>query len=294
MPDHCLLAMPPAPPLGSPPSAMPPFSVADIRKRAHAIQEVMKGVMKVGTHFGTIDGSPKPSLWKAGAEVLCMTFRLAPILESRVTSDDPEVEWAYSGTRKNGDSVTGTCVGFFEVEAACTIQGFSRETFSRCSARCNNREARYRGLPLFDIRNTILKMAEKRAFVSAVLMATGASDIFTQDIEDFPELLTGQSIPPAPSPRTLDRANPEATIDLPQALPGKLITKTLAGVDVGLGLSPKRSAWLMRAGQESNVAPEAMDRCMAFLQNAGNSEVKAFFDQLARRKGEVFRPFMAA
>ena len=32
-------------------------------------------------------------------------------------------------------------------------------------------------------------MAEKRAFVSAVLMSTGASDIFTQDIEDFPELV---------------------------------------------------------------------------------------------------------
>jgi hypothetical protein len=37
-----------------------------------------------------------------------------------------------------------------------------------------------------------------------------------------------------------------------------------------------------------------MERCMAYLQNAGGSEVEAFFDQLARKKGEVFRPFSAA
>jgi hypothetical protein len=33
--------------------------------------------------------------------------------------------------------------------------------------------------------NTILKMAQKRALVAAILIATGASDYFTQDIEDF-------------------------------------------------------------------------------------------------------------
>ena len=33
--------------------------------------------------------------------------------------------------------------------------------------------------------NTILKMAQKRALVAATLIATGASDYFTQDMEDF-------------------------------------------------------------------------------------------------------------
>ncbi len=33
--------------------------------------------------------------------------------------------------------------------------------------------------------NTILKMAQKRAMVAAVLIGTGASDYFTQDMEDF-------------------------------------------------------------------------------------------------------------
>lgn len=35
------------------------------------------------------------------------------------------------------------------------------------------------------LKNTIMKMAQKRAFVGAVLLATGASEFFTQDIEDM-------------------------------------------------------------------------------------------------------------
>lgn len=37
---------------------------------------------------------------------------------------------------------------------------------------------------LADTENTILKMADKRAVVAATLLATGCSDIFTQDVED--------------------------------------------------------------------------------------------------------------
>ncbi|MEK9207766.1 MAG: hypothetical protein AAB922_04740 [Patescibacteria group bacterium] len=37
-----------------------------------------------------------------------------------------------------------------------------------------------------DQYNTVLKMAKKRAYVDGILSATGASDIFTQDIEDIP------------------------------------------------------------------------------------------------------------
>jgi hypothetical protein len=33
---------------------------------------------------------------------------------------------------------------------------------------------------------------------------------------------------------------------------------------------------------------------MAYLQMARGAEMKTFFDDLARRKGEVFRSFMAA
>lgn len=40
-----------------------------------------------------------------------------------------------------------------------------------------------------DLANTILKMADKRALVAATLIATGLSEYFTQDVEDF---ITGE------------------------------------------------------------------------------------------------------
>ncbi len=252
------------------PSAMPPFGLSEIRKRTQAVQEVMRGVMKEGTHYGTIPGTPKPSLWKAGAEVLCMTFRLAPILDSRVVLDDLDAEWPYTAAKRDGSIIQGTCIGFFEVEATCNIQGPQGEVLSRCSARCNNREAKYRALSLFEIRNTILKMAEKRAFVSAALMATAASDIFTQDLEDLPELLEPRSA------RKVVSAKPN--------LPIKEATL----------LTPKREAWLMRVAQEGQITPEAVQRCMDFLNGSTSQKVTAFFDEMARNKVAVFAPFQTA
>jgi hypothetical protein len=241
---------------------MPPFSVSEIRKRTHAVQEIMRGVMKEGTHYGTIPGTPKPSLWKAGAEVLCMTFRLAPLLESRVTVDDPEGEWSYTSFKRDGSIVNGTCVGFFEVEASCTIQGPQGEVLSRCSARCNNREAKFRSLSMFEIRNTIQKMAEKRAFVSAVLMATGASDIFTQDLEDVPDLV--------------GRQNP--------------VTPAQVNTSVK-GLSPKREAWLLKAATAAGLTENDQSMCRNHLSQCSVREVSDFFDALARRGSEVLLPF---
>lgn len=37
-----------------------------------------------------------------------------------------------------------------------------------------------------DTWNTVVKMSEKRALIAATLLATGASDVFTQDVEDAP------------------------------------------------------------------------------------------------------------
>jgi hypothetical protein len=48
-----------------------------------------------------------------------------------------------------------------------------------------------------DYYNTVEKMAYKRALVSATLTVTAASDIFTQDIEDMPEVMPQQTAPPA-------------------------------------------------------------------------------------------------
>lgn len=55
-----------------------------------------------------------------------------------------------------------------------------------------------------ELENTILKMADKRALVAATLLATGCSDIFTQDIED----MSSAQAPAAAAP--VEKAKPAA------------------------------------------------------------------------------------
>jgi len=62
--------------------------------------------------------------------------------------------------------------------------------------------------------NTLQKMAQKRAFVGATLLATNASEYFTQDIEDMPQFVEAVYVeaPPAAAPQTTKPAAPVATL----------------------------------------------------------------------------------
>ena len=50
---------------------------------------------------------------------------------------------------------------------------------------CNSHERKYIKTDFATNLNTVLKIAKKRAFVDAILTATHASKVFTQDIEDI-------------------------------------------------------------------------------------------------------------
>ena len=66
--------------------------------------------------------------------------------------------------------------------------------------------------------HTILKMAKKRAYVDAVSTATGVSDVFTQDIEDSPEVFQrGNGAPPDAPPLR----QPQAKVPPTQAPPAQ-------------------------------------------------------------------------
>src|SRR5260221_5287150 len=58
------------------------LTVTDMRQQVQLIQQVMREVMINGVHYGVIPGTEKPSLYKAGAEKLNLTFRLDPQYES--------------------------------------------------------------------------------------------------------------------------------------------------------------------------------------------------------------------
>lgn len=147
----------------------------DVVAQVQLVQNVMGSVMKDGEHYGVIPGTKKPSLWKAGAEKLCLLFRLDPQFETVEHYD--------------GQHLT--------VRSKCTLYHIpSGQRVGSGEALCSSKEKKYAyrkdGTPndnLPDVWNTVIKMANKRALVAATLVSTAASDIFTQDVEDMPTVL---------------------------------------------------------------------------------------------------------
>jgi hypothetical protein len=179
-------------------------------ERVNLLKELMKRCMVEGQHHGTIPGTKKPSLWKPGAELICTLFQLG----ARYPKDSMLIE------RDNGHFIfTLTCELFHIPTGRVVGEGVGAGSTMEYRFRIQT-EDKYtdHGQPIkakytpFDFYNTVLKMAKKRSFVDAVLTASGASEIWTQDTEDNPELYQNQSQdpraarpslpkPPAGSPR---------------------------------------------------------------------------------------------
>jgi hypothetical protein len=170
----------------------------ELVSQAQRILEIKEKVMREGVHYGIIPGCSKPSLLKPGAEKLCAAFRLEPEFET-TSREDPNrtikwEKWDYKGKKE----ISGTTQGFIDYDSSCTLVHIpTGETWARnVSGSCNNFESKYRNLNPYDVKNTLEKMAEKRALVAAVLIGTALSDLFTQDIEDMPYLVNGNKADP--------------------------------------------------------------------------------------------------
>lgn len=136
------------------------------------VQNFIKNHMKEGEDFGKIPGSPKPSLFKAGAEKLCNLYGLS----IRIDVLERVENWEE---------------GFFHYLAKCTLVNRKNgEIAAEGVGSCNNREGKYSKQNPYNMVNTILKMAKKRALIDATLSATRISGIFTQDLEDIGEAVS--------------------------------------------------------------------------------------------------------
>lgn len=179
--------------------ARPPQTAASLRMQVNLIQEVMAAVMKDGTHYGTIPGTPKPSLWKPGAEVLGATFHIASSYRTEDLSGDSFIRYRVVciGTHQGTGTVMGEGLG----ECSSLEEKYKWRKATGQKEFDNTPEDRRRvkygkdytvnqvRTECVDQANTILKMAAKRAQVAMILNVVAASDIFTQDIEDIPEEL---------------------------------------------------------------------------------------------------------
>ena len=176
------------------------MAVADIISHVAMVQEVMRAVMKKEVHYGIIPGTDKPTLYKPGAEVLCMAFRIASSydIQDLSTADTARYRVTCVGTHQTSGTVLGAGMGeassgeekykwrkAYEPEFNDTPvnlrrkkSGFNKqkkESYSTFQVRTEQA----------DLANTVLKMANKRAHMAMVLSVTAASDCFSQDLEDM-------------------------------------------------------------------------------------------------------------
>lgn len=178
--------------------AASPASV--VLTHAKTVQEVMKSVMKQNVHYGAIPGAgDKPTLLKSGAEVLCMTFRIADKYEVTDLSAPGSIRYRVTciAEHQTTGEILGSGLGECSTDeekyrwrkAVCkeefeaTAPDMRRTKFGRKQGGHYTVE-QVRTEPA-DLANTVLKMACKRAKIAMVLNVTAASDMFSQDLEDL-------------------------------------------------------------------------------------------------------------
>jgi hypothetical protein len=179
-----------------------PLSVKDVVWQVEQIQEIMKSVMKPNIDYGIIPGCKLPTLLKPGSEILLTTFHIAskPEVTDLSTSDKVHYRVISYGYYKDGTFI-GTGVGEcssneekYKWRKAINDSEFNETTADRrrekwCKGKFGKPDFKVKQIrtELADLANTVLKMAKKRSQVDLTLTCTGASRLFTQDIEDMPE-----------------------------------------------------------------------------------------------------------
>lgn len=164
--------------------------------------------------FGIIPGTKKRCLLKPGAEKLLRLFNLGV---------------RFKMVEKELDKVNNIALYTYKAEIYVIKSGL---VVAECDATANSQEVKYKErtvwktikgdngkdvrtstkeeTPIFDVINTLQKMAQKRALIGAVLLATGASEFFTQD------MLDSEDLEPKDSPRDVTPAPAAAVSSEPK------------------------------------------------------------------------------
>lgn len=230
------------------------LTAADVRMQVNLMRDVMAEVMQKDTHYGVIPGTKQPSLYKAGAEKIMSTFRLAA---------DPEVEQIGSGgevgyrVKVRILSASGAFLGAGIGECSSSEEKYAwraavcdEEYDDTPDSRRRVKYAKWQGkvekkkqvrTNPADVSNTVLKMAKKRGLIDAVLTVTAASDLFTQDIEDLPEDVVAEIVGQQ-APRSRSAAEAVQNIAPPES-PERDAAIAEAEQVAGLGVEKFRAMW---------------------------------------------------
>ncbi len=218
--------------------------LGDIKERQRLVEQFFKEVMVKDVDFGVIPGTPKPSLWKPGAEKLAEFYGYAPVIKDTRESVNEQTGFArmvvtIALVERGTGEIVAEGVGeantmedkhrWRESKRTCPKCGsaalrkgkddtgggwYCWAKIGGCGAKFGDNApeitsqmaGRIENAAPWDLWNTILKMAKKRAVVDAVLSATRSSGLFTQDVEDLDEWIsTSEGIEVSTATQTAER-----------------------------------------------------------------------------------------
>lgn len=200
----------------------PIMDLAVAKQRLQEFQQYVKFYLVDGEDYGTIPGTPKPTLYKSGADKLCELYGLSAQYEEIRSTVDWEkglFDYEFRCTLYRGERFItvgmGSCSSYESryryrnAERKCPACGAAaiikgKEEYGGgwvcfkkkggCGMKyedthpgiTNQSAEKIQNPDICDTKNTVMKMAKKRAYVDATLAATRSSGIFTQDVEDMP------------------------------------------------------------------------------------------------------------
>jgi hypothetical protein len=181
-------------------------SPGEVKALIDQVEGLVRDHMRDGVDFMTVPGAAKPSLTKAGAERLVRFFGFGAKVEQVRCIEDWDKGLFYYQYRVGVGPITpeGTvpivwCEGSANSRETKyrwrSVPEYKATEYDKRNGRIETRKARNGGTYTvfvventepFDLINTLQKMAQKRAYVGAVLLATNTSEFWTQDLEDAP------------------------------------------------------------------------------------------------------------
>jgi hypothetical protein len=231
-------------------------NLADMKAKIDMVQQFVKSVMKEGLDYGAIPYTDNRSLFQPGADKLNALYGYARHITAKDEVKDPQTGH-YDVTVKIKLVHKGSGVIVGEGEGSCSTRetkyryrwsyesdlprGIDKSTLVSKefeSKKSGKKYAKYRieNADLFDVWNTVLKMAIKRAYVGATLAATGLSGIFQMDEEDFENWVDGEENKgkdKLEKVRSTPQAKDEKSSFIPPASSDNKITQSQYGKIIG-------------------------------------------------------------
>jgi hypothetical protein len=283
--------------------SMPVMTIQEAVRRREQMIEFVKKIMEEGKDFGTIPGTDtKPTLFKAGAEKLTTFFGLAPIFVDETAIEDfsdPDYPFFYYRRKCQlwrGDlmiaEASGSCNSrekkYRWRSASQVCPSCGKETIIKgkaeygggwvcwarkggCGAKfaddapdiANQQVGQVENPDVYDLANTVLKMADKRALVATTLLAVNASEFFTQDLEDMVEgaIVADEGKKPRPARRAKRSKNNSRPSKWENFLADNELTEKEALKALGV---PSVKDWMI-----ANPGRTEKDACAEILQILG-------------------------